>query len=93
MAFELNLIDDEFPFSDVAEKDWFYPYVKSTYLAGIVNGIGDNKFGVGMNITRQDLCVMVYRAILAGNDTLSGDRTKIFDDEEQISFYAKEAVE
>lgn len=91
-AFELNLIDNEFPFSDVSEQDWFYPYVKSAYLAGIVKGIGEDTFGAGRTITREDLCVMIYRAVEVGNYTLSGNISKSFDDAEDISEYAKEAV-
>lgn len=53
----------------------------------------DGRFGVGEAISREDMAVMVYRAIgetgvsLPGND---GERT--FDDEAAIADYARKAV-
>ena len=46
---------------DVKEDVWYYKYSYRT-KSGVVQGIGDNKFGIGSNITRQDMAVMAYRA-------------------------------
>ena len=43
---------------DVKEDAWYY----IAQNLGVVQGIGDNKFGIGSNITRQDMAVMAYRA-------------------------------
>ena len=53
----------EFEMDDVSENDWYYPYVKNAYIAGIVKGIDNNKFGVGLNITREDMAVMLFNAL------------------------------
>lgn len=79
--------------ADVPEDAWHYKYVASAQKYGIVNGIGNNIFGVGTNITRQDMAVMAYRAAKAANI-----RIKIINDEEsfsdtgEIAEYAKDSV-
>lgn len=78
-------------FTDVLSSDWFYPYVMSAFEKGIVNGMGDNLFGVGENVSRQDFSLIVYNAV---SDKL-GDPTvekTIFADDADISDYAREAV-
>ena len=92
LAFEMKLIDNEFPFTDIASDDWCYSFVKTAYLAGITNGIEENVFGKGQNISRQDLCVMVYRAVKAGDYSLGGEAEIQFADSAEISDYAQEAV-
>lgn len=92
VAFDLNLIDDYFPFSDITESHWAYPYVKTAYLAGITNGYRDNYFGGDEFITRQDLCVMVYRAFEACDIEIAKTESKELVDENEIADYAKAAV-
>lgn len=92
LAFDMRLIDNEFPFTDIASDDWCYSFVKTAYLAGITNGIEENVFGKGQNISRQDLCVMVYRAVKAGDYSLGGEAEIQFADSAEISDYAQEAV-
>lgn len=93
LGFKLNLVDVDCPFEDVAEDDWSYPYIRSAYIAGIVNGVSETLFGYGSNITREDLCVMTDRMIKAGNFELAESGTEIkFADDEEISDYAKKSV-
>ncbi len=92
-AFKMNLVDDEFVFEDVTETDWSYPYVKTAYLAGITKGISEKKFGIGQNITRQDACVMIYKAIEVSGYSIDGDGSTSFADGTKIADYAAEAVE
>ena len=75
-------------FEDVSSNDWFYTYVSSAVDAGIVSGISDNSFGTGMNITRQDVAVLVARALKAEN----GVSSESFADDEEISAYASDSV-
>jgi len=91
-AFSMNLVDNEFPFADVKNDDWCYKYVKTAYLAGITKGISETLFGKGQMITRQDLCVMVYNALKAGDKSIPAGVVKSFTDEEKIADYAKEAI-
>lgn len=93
LVFGMNLVDDDFPFTDVTPDDWCYSYVKTAYLAGITKGTSATTFGKGQNITRQDLCVMVHNALKASDDELPliyG--TMSFADRDVIEEYAKEAV-
>ena len=76
-------------FADVPEGAWYAPYVETLTSEGIITGIGDNVFGVGKNISRQDLCVILYRAI-KNEDAV--DLELSFDDATKIADYAKEAV-
>lgn len=93
LAFDVNLVDDECPFVDVLPDEWSYQYVKTAYLAGVVNGIDEVTFGKNMNITREDLCTMVYRLILTGKPELSSlTEQSSFKDSSNISEYAEGAV-
>ena len=95
-AFRLNLVFEENKevFSDVAPSDWFYQSVMCAYSGGIIKGISENEFGSGMNISRQDLAVIVYNAAKACSIDIPTDKQKTeFIDGGNISDYAKEAVE
>lgn len=94
LGFKLNLAEGECNFEDVDEQNWAYSYIRSAYTAGVVNGISDQLFGFGTNITREDLCVMTDRIIKIGGFDLkaSKDTNMIFGDDDKISDYAKESV-
>ena len=78
----------ETPFKDVSEDAWYYNFVATAVNAGIVNGIEDDFFGVGYNITRQDICVLIHRAFFAGDTAKDAD----CNDFGEVSDYAKTAV-
>lgn len=78
-------------FKDAADADWFTPYINIAADLGVAKGIGDGYFGVGENIKRQDMAVMIYNALLyRGVDMVSGDLK--FADSGEIADYAKTAV-
>lgn len=80
-------------FDDAARHDWFYPYVASAQNTGIVTGYSADCFGVGDNITRQDMAVLIYRAFLHKGTELKSVRDSItFFDDAEIDDYAKDAV-
>ncbi|MBR1821098.1 MAG: DUF362 domain-containing protein [Clostridia bacterium] len=56
--------------------------------SGVVNGMGGGKFGTGLNVSRQDFAVMLWRA--AGKPSASGNVS--FGDAASIADYAKEAA-
>lgn len=89
-------------FDDVSETDWFSPYVNAAYSAGIVSGISDTLFGAGSDISRQDMAIMLYRAIKASKAVLIEAETaedgnqelnQKFADASDISDYAEEAIQ
>lgn len=92
-ALRVDLVGSDINFDDISADDWCYKYVRTAKLAGIANGISDTVFGRGMNITRQDLCVMVYNGMQAC-DIECPEKTaeKTFADSEHISEYARNAV-
>ena len=84
----------EIKFADVKYGEWYYEKIQKAYGAGIVNGISDDMFGIGQNITRQDMAVMLYRIgkYVGGyfDDTI--ETAEKFSDDSEISDYAAEAV-
>ena len=80
-------------FTDINENDWFYGSVSAAVSAGIVDGIGNDCFGAGLNITRQDMIVMTCRALeKIKNISLPEGEEKIFNDDDDIAEYAKKYI-
>lgn len=78
-------------FTDTDKNAWYYTFIAKAVNEGIVKGYSDTVFGIGNNITREDLCVMAYNAIKDEN----AEPIEIslpFNDADEISDYAKEAV-
>ena len=78
-------------FEDVSKDDWSYPYIATGKELGIVLGESETIFGTGKNITREQMAVLCDR-MLAKKDIKSAGKKLAFDDDDQISEYAKEAV-
>lgn len=74
--------------ADVSDGDWFVEYVAAALANGVIVGDENGCFRPNDRITRQDLAVMLYRAmkVSASIDELS------FTDADQISVYAVGAV-
>lgn len=80
------------PFADVADDAWYKPFVVTCFSAGIVKGVNEKWFGVGMEITRQDFCVMLLNAMQYREIVLSENTENGFSDSDAVSEYAKRAV-
>lgn len=79
-------------FTDVAKDAWYYEYVATAELKGITVGKDDGTFGIGEEITRQDMAVMICNCLNnLGGIALSADEER-FGDDATISDYAKEKV-
>lgn len=74
-----------------AQNAWYSPYIASAETNGITQGIGDGLFGIGDQITRQDMALMLYRMIRAAGLDTSTDEYD-FTDKDQIADYARDAV-
>ena len=92
VAYKLNIENKTAKFTDVNADDWFMPYVAAAFENGIVNGVSDDMFGTGQNITRQDLAVMAYNAALKNGVEFNTEGVQKFSDDDKISDYAKTAV-
>lgn len=81
-------------FSDVGADAYYAEAVRWAAALGIVTGYSDGCFGAGDPITRQQMAVMLYRFARAlGMETVqSGADARGFDDFEQVSAYAEEAI-
>lgn len=75
-------------YSDVAKNEWFYPYVSSLAGAGVINGISDDSFGTGIEVTRESFATMIYRLLKLEP---SAESSK-FTDNYEISDWAADAV-
>lgn len=78
-------------FTDVPDTAWEYDYVKKAVENGIVKGYDDSTFRSGLYVTREDLCVMIYRAIKNADYEITAGSMN-FEDGDKISDYAIEAV-
>lgn len=85
----VNEVSSDINFSDVSDSAWYAKTVKAAAYEGIVMGKGDGSFGVGENITRQDMAVMLYRALKLNEEALEDSK---FPDDADIADYAKKAV-
>ena len=93
LAIGVNEDSSQNTFTDVNQGDWFYGYVSAAQKLEITNGYSDGRFGVGEDILRQDMAVLIYRALAMKNKTLTETaEKKIFRDNDSISEYALEAV-
>ena len=78
-------------FTDVPGGSWYEEYVGGALSAGIVSGISDDLFGTGLNISRQDMSVMIYNVLKANGITAEAS-DEVFADDAVIKDYAKEGV-
>ena len=93
-AFKLTSDSTE-NFADVAANKYYAAELAIAKANGIVNGIGNNKFKPEGQITRQDMMVMLERALKKLGYELGeaeGSELAAFSDAAQVADYAKEAV-
>ncbi len=90
-AFNLTS-DNAENFADVSASDYFASELAIARNTGILNGIGDNRYAPRNHITRQDMMVIVYRALeKLGVEFGSYDEPQ-FTDFAAVADYAKDAV-
>ncbi|WP_339273129.1 glycosyl hydrolase 53 family protein [Paenibacillus sp. FSL W8-0426] len=82
--------------ADVNEDAWYAEAVRRGMQMGIVTGKADGTFGANEPVTREQMAVMLQRALQAmhGGEAAnaSAAATSRFSDDESISAYAKQAV-
>lgn len=70
---------------------WCEKYVCIAYKKGLINGVGSGLFGKGSEITRQDMAVMIYNAMLLGGyEPKNSENT--FSDKENFADYAYKPI-
>ena len=90
-ALELSDEKSSNSFNDVESGRWSEKYISSAVRLGIVSGVTDFEFMPETPITREQMAAIIYRALMLF-DKSTGQRT-VFDDDSQISDFAKDAVQ
>jgi hypothetical protein len=91
-------VDHTLPFTDVQTSKWYYNEVAVAYNYGIINGLTDTSFGPNVKVTREQMAVMIIRAMTAAdmNVELTNDqvqeRLSKFKDQTQIAKWAEDDV-
>lgn len=82
---------DDVNFTDVLPGSYYAGYVGIAAKEGIVNGVGENKFGVGMPVKRQDIAVIIKNTFNYLNVNPTASKQVEFAD--SVDEYAEEAVD
>ncbi|MBR2181741.1 MAG: S-layer homology domain-containing protein, partial [Oscillospiraceae bacterium] len=90
-AFKLESDNTE-NFADVSASDYFASELAIARNNGIISGIGDNKFAPRKPITRQDMMVIVYRALQTLNVGFGIYDEPQYEDYSTVAPYVREAV-
>ncbi len=84
----------ESTFSDVDADSWYGPYVAWAAENGVVQGVGGGRFAPNDPITREQLCTMLVRYLDSdGIELPQLTNPAAFTDEDQVSDWARDAVE
>ena len=86
--------DFETNFEDVNSATYYYQAVGIAKQLGIASGTGGGKFNPKSEISRQDMMVLVAKALKAANKLKNADSSALdkYTDSDSISGYAEEAV-
>lgn len=80
-------------FTDLPSNEYYSAYVEWAYLTGIAGGTSMSTFSATTNITREEMCVMLYNyAEKFGIDLPQTNAKAAFNDDASISSGAKTAV-
>ena len=74
-------------------NDTDFDMIVFAYEMGIIDGISENKFEPNKNVTREELADVIYKTLIAcGIENLSNNYERKFEDESEISNFAKESI-
>ena len=79
-------------FADVAPNTYYAESVGIAKTLGIVGGVNATDFAPTAEISRQDMMVIIARALEAAGYELSAENAPEFEDLDQVADYAKDAV-
>jgi hypothetical protein len=79
-------------FSD-AGNTWYTGYLAAAKRLGLVRGGGDNKYIPEANMTRQDMCVLIYNTLILLNKLPAAGAPQAFGDTGAVAPYARDAVD
>lgn len=77
-------------YSDVAPSDWYFSSIQAAARAGLVKGYGTGEFRPGAPITRQEVAIILVRAMdLEGAATAGATQGTSFTDDGNIASWAR----
>lgn len=89
MSGEPDILDDDTVFEDIEDETWYSDAIKWAEENSIVSGISDTMFGIGQNVTREQMSVIFMRyAKVMGYDTAAAAELSTYTDYSQISEWA-----
>ena len=80
-------------FDDVYKTDWYYPTIMGAYMCGIVKGDSEKSFSPGRNVTREEVTVMIARALQYADLRCMQVKAENNADKDKISDWAKDAYD
>ena len=92
-ALEIKGDADISKFDDIAKGEWYCEFLSAAVANEIIMGISENAFGVGSPVSRQDMSVIIYRAMKKCGIELLEKTDELPTDTDSVSDYAREAVE
>lgn len=95
-ALDFPLLDGEgSSFTDVQADDYYYEAVAAAESLGIINGVSDQTFDPSTAISRQDMMLMIHRALSVGEKEQREAATGVLNgyrDKDQIASYALASI-
>ncbi|MDO4720438.1 MAG: S8 family serine peptidase [Peptostreptococcaceae bacterium] len=91
-VFDLKAADTGVKFSDVPEDAWYAESVKTLSSLGVMSGFPDNSFRPQAKVDREQMMVLLVKAMEKSGKTLEGKELS-FTDADSISVWAKSYVE
>lgn len=77
-------------FTDAAKSSWYTPYVEAAARAGLIEGVGNNRFNPTANINRNEMAALAIRAMGYENEAKAFSGTiETLNDEARIPAWAK----
>lgn len=80
-------------FSDVPSGAFYEPYINWGVKAGLVKGVGSNRFEPDRSMTREEMAVILDKYLSYIGEQYSAQGAKNYRDEQDISHWAKDAVD
>lgn len=93
-ALDLNAVVDS-NFTDVPADAYYYNQIGIAKKLGITTGVGDNSYNPKAQITRQDMMVLITRALMVSGKISSEGTADViakYTDKDQVASYAETGV-
>ncbi|RXT03730.1 S41 family peptidase [Ammoniphilus sp. CFH 90114] len=90
LGLETSNLPNKPTFSDLPPEHYAYSWVEAAVQAELISGVGEGRFGVGDNLTREQMATFFVRAL--GVDATGKGASLSFSDADQISSWAKDSV-